>query len=1078
MSGFVDAEASGSQSQAHEHMDVDPDNNEIQDDEMQDDVEDQDDEGDEYSENGALSSDNGDDGSDDEYVDEPDEDGERDEDAVVAAEPEPEPAAPQPDDAIFQRLAGYVAGAPPAEGTEGQPAQGEGVGGAGFQNDLAALDEEELPQASKKPRRRVHRAHRPTYEVQQMLGRANMAYILAQRAEAVDLFLEVIRHDSQVQAAWTTLASIYEEMGEHEMSRQMRFCAAHIEEDIGLWRELAEEFKVDGNENQSLYCLRKALKIDPSSLDILWQLATVYRQLHKDKKAIDVYKKIHRIEPAFLRDFNMLMDIHPLIHEAKQFVFGSNVFGDAFLYHFAAFGGPEDQRAGPDQNTMQLEHIVVYVDYLLLSGDVESAVSTIHRGQRWIQGRKNQKGWDAIDDDSEYEPPKEADDEDAEGSKGGYDLDTQLRYRLALARLRLGQDTEAMVHINEILELDALIHSRMFKELGDALMKRELWESAIEFWASLHDRVGVDDEPAVIFKLGLCQHNLQRYDAALESLRWVVDMDKSNTEARMALARVLEDMGQKDEAYEIVTELTRARERGAKGERAPAERKATKISLQQQMADTMKRLFQDAEAAEEQLNEGEPWALEAFTEAADRMIETFRLAKSNFSKNRGVTRVITNRKKSAKSNIDSEVMDMQDRLERTLGFNEEHDKPIEGKLEYAIRRQEDFYGIKSEDWLAITIKYCCVLMSKDRKSTVYAMGILDHVVWSGPFNSRRCEVALRLTIIACAMRLGAYDTIVDNCKRLSQLHQFRPEPILLMLSAMGGGYKQQSSWQNLALQKFLHRELRIYDEAVCGVKLRYNSRVQRWAQIQTTGQSRRLGDFIDIDDEVDETAGKSSQPWRPGTQEVDEDDEPEEDEDGEAEGDGEEADASADPSGAVEGATEIPKPTKHSPVFNALYGQNMLTAKSYQSALFYFLRAYEVNQYDPLLCLFIAQAFFGRALVRQSDNRNYQIAQGLAFLARYRKLSPQDVVSQEEVEYNYGRAFHGLGIVHLAVKHYETVLESVRSRVAEQDDEEEGKRLRDGSLGREAAHNLVLIYSASASWELVQVVSDEWLALS
>ncbi|KAL1412045.1 transcription factor TFIIIC subunit tfc4 [Vanrija albida] len=1061
MSGFIDAEASGSQAEAY--MDVDLDN------QIQDHSLDQDEDGDDYSDNGAMSSDNGDDGSDDEYVDEPDDDADRDEGAAAAAEPDPEPAPPQVDDVLFQRIAGYVSAPPPTEGTEGQG----GVGGTSFQNDLAALDEEELPQTSKKPRRRVHRAHRPTYEVQQMLGRANMAYIMEQRGEAVDLFLEVIRHDSQVQAAWTTLASIYEEMGEHEMSRQMRFCAAHIEEDIGQWRELAEEFRVDGNENQSLYCLRKALKIDPSSLDILWQLATVYRQLNKDKKAIDVYKKIHRIEPAFLRDFNMLMDIHPLIHEAKQFVFGSNVFGDAFLFHFAAFSSPEDQRPGSDQNTMQLEHIVVYVDYLLLSGDVESAVSTIHRGQRWIQGRKNQKGWDAIDDDSEYEPPKEADEEDVdgvEGPSGGYHLDTQLRYRLALSRLRLGQDTDAMVHINEILELDALIHSTMFKELGDALMKRELWESAIEFWASLHDRVGVDDEPAVIFKLGLCQHNLQRYDAALESLRWVVEMDKSNTEARMALARVLEDMGQKDEAYEIVTELTRMRETrgGPKGDRPPAERKATKISLQQQMADTMKRLFQDAELAEQQLNEGEPWALEAFTEAADRMIETFRLAKSNFSKNRGVTRVITNRKKGSKSNIDSEVMDMQDRLERTLGFNEEHDKPIEGKLEYAIRRQEDFYGIKSEDWLAITVKYCCVLMSKDRKSTVYAMGILDHVVWSGPFNSRRCEVALRLTIIACAMRLGAYDAIVDNCKRLSQLHQFRPEPLLLMLSAMGGGYKQQSSWQNLALQKYLHRELRIYDEAVCGVKLRYNGRVKRWAQIQTTGQSRRLGDFVDIDEEVDEAAG-NSQPWRPATQEVDEDDEADEDADVD--------DAPADASGVVD-ETEIPKPTKHSPVFNALYGQNMLTAKSYQSALFYFLRAYEVNEYDPLLCLLIAQAFFGRALVRQSDNRNYQIAQGLAFLARYRKLSPQDVGSQEEVEYNYGRAFHGLGISHLAVKHYETVLESVRSRVADEEDAEEAKRLRDSSLGREAAHNLVLIYSSSASWELVQNVSDEWLALT
>lgn len=35
--------------------------------------------------------------------------------------------------------------------------------------------------------------------------------------------------------------------------------------------------------------------------------------------------------------------------------------------------------------------------------------------------------------------------------------------------------------------------------------------------------------------------------------------------------------------------------------------------------------------------------------------------------------------------------------------------------------------------------------------------------------------------------------------------------------------------------------------------------------------------------------------------------------------------------------------------------------------------------------------------------------QGLAFLTRYRKLSPQDAQSLEEVEYNYGRAFHGLG---------------------------------------------------------------------
>jgi len=41
----------------------------------------------------------------------------------------------------------------------------------------------------------------------------------------------------------------------------------------------------------------------------------------------------------------------------------------------------------------------------------------------------------------------------------------------------------------------------------------------------------------------------------------------------------------------------------------------------------------------------------------------------------------------------------------------------------------------------------------------------------------------------------------------------------------------------------------------------------------------------------------------------------------------------------------------------------------------YFFRAYEQVQQDPLLCFMIAQAFFGRAMNRQSDNRNYQITQ-------------------------------------------------------------------------------------------------------
>lgn len=132
-----------------------------------------------------------------------------------------------------------------------QVSSGAAGGSQDFSRELAAFDEDDLLQADRRKRTKrgggrtagVYRGHRPTYEVQQLLGRANMAYISQNHTEAVNLFLEVIRHDNMVQAAWTTLASVYEEMGNLDSARQMKFCAAHIEEDAGNWSELAQQFR-------------------------------------------------------------------------------------------------------------------------------------------------------------------------------------------------------------------------------------------------------------------------------------------------------------------------------------------------------------------------------------------------------------------------------------------------------------------------------------------------------------------------------------------------------------------------------------------------------------------------------------------------------------------------------------------------------------------------------------------------------------------------------------------------------------------------------------------------------------------
>jgi general transcription factor 3C polypeptide 3 (transcription factor C subunit 4) len=87
---------------------------------------------------------------------------------------------------------------------------------------------------------------------------------------------------------------------------------------------------------------------------------------------------------------------------------------------------------------MSLEHVLALVDMLLNIEKLEEGVEVIRRGQRWLQGRGDQKYWDTFDDDREYAP-------DSSEAEEAFELDVNLRHRLALLRLRLGHDDDAFV---------------------------------------------------------------------------------------------------------------------------------------------------------------------------------------------------------------------------------------------------------------------------------------------------------------------------------------------------------------------------------------------------------------------------------------------------------------------------------------------------------------------------------------------------------------------------------------------------------------------------------------------------------
>jgi general transcription factor 3C polypeptide 3 (transcription factor C subunit 4) len=108
-----------------------------------------------------------------------------------------------------------------------------------------------------------------------------------------------------------------------------------------------------------------------------------------------------------------------------------------------------------------------------------------------------------------------------------------------------------------------------------------------------------------------------------------------------------------------------------------------------------------------------------------------------------------------------------------------------------------------------------------------------------------------------------------------------------------------------------------------------------------------------------------------------------------------------------------------------LYGHILYSGNSFYPALNYFFRAYDLDDQNPAVLLSIALCYIHHSLKRQSDNRHYLIMQGLSFMHEYRRVRERKgsrLQERQEMEFNFARVWHLLGLAHLAVEGYQRVL--------------------------------------------------------
>ena len=179
-----------------------------------------------------------------------------------------------------------------------------------------------------------------------------------------------------------------------------------------------------------------------------------------------------------------------------------------------------------------------------------------------------------------------------------------------------------------------------------------------------------------------------------------------------------------------------------------------------------------------------------------------------------------------------------------------------------------------------------------------------------------------------------------------------------------------------------------------------------------------------------------------------------------------------------------------------LYGHILYSGNSFYPALNYFFRAYSLDPENPAVLLSIAGSYLHHSLKRQSENRHYLIMEGLSFMHEYRRVREKEgslLQERQEMEFNFGRVYHMLGLAHLAVEGYHKALElgeqiriesqKARGQVPGTDGvdivmgEADVQQPFVEDFSSEAAVALQTIYAFSGDLKAAKDITEKWLVI-
>lgn len=860
-------------------------------------------------------------------------------------------------------------------------------------------------------------------EVIDALSKANDAFIRQDYLVAQAKYQEVISHDSQNFFAYKTLGEICKIQGRLDQCCNYWLIAALIHNwDTSFWGAVGELSAQLGYTDQAIHCYSRAITLDTVKLSrYILDRSNLYREIGSYGRALDGLNKVRQ---AFPLDPDVVKQIALIYLEQKRLndaismyweIFKTNVQADpdlpALKRRFVTFGWPE---------------LNILLELHEKKGSWRDGIDAVKKVVRWMQGRMKETWWDDTDDDAEFDLDRRSNvinslrilPKQREALlKADASLFIDIRYRLGVFRLELGQHEEALRHFSYLFREDEEIDD-LFLEAGKALENHGLYESAIEYLVRACQNEDIQNTHEVYVLLGKCFLEINEYENAREAYQNVLVLDPHEPEHYVIMMEILLYLDERDEALKIndqLRELIKSQDNVAEEQKQLIEEgheinealiKSQRILLKQrkQRMSPEEREFFEKEMTTKVLNRyqrmeklndlilaGDQVAIKTWCEYALRLIDMFTLVKEFFPRDRNkVFLGILKYRRRRAMKLDQRML----RLQNLVEDMEMQSTLEDGQSKPVIGNNSKFRGLKFDQWFDIFCQYS-LLLAKFENEVEHGQEVMELAMHIGAFiQDKSKELFMHLVQLHLAQIRGDYTEVSKVVRYFLNANQFSPFVYKFFTSCYALGVKAWDLFTSYNHQKFFLRQLKAYDSVITGKKITGMANVVA-PNIQAYRD--KLGDDL--------------------------------------------------------------------PELTYMYGSLLGGARLFALPIVYLSRAYKQYNQDYMICLQLAVTHVHRLMQRLSSNRQTQLLQGISFLMEYRQRRLENGTNYEkqEVEYNFGRMFHMLGLPSLAAAHYENVLKY------------EVELLYDLSI--EAAYNLSLIYLVNGNTQLARELTNKYLTV-